>query len=65
MAKHFIWLEEAGERINELGIGYLINPNLHVNKAFRYQVEKCMNTTFCALTQDFIKPHDQKIIQVF
>ena len=33
----------------------MINPNLHVNKAFRYQVEKCMNTTFGALTQPLIK----------
>ena len=35
MAKHFIWIEEAGEHINEFEIGYMINPNLHVNKAFR------------------------------
>ena len=54
-AKIFIWLEETGERINEFEIGYMINPNLHVNKTFRYQVEKCMNTTFGAITQPFIK----------
>ena len=31
MAKHFIWIEEAGKRINEYDIGYIINPSLHVN----------------------------------
>ena len=55
MAKCFIWLEEKKERINEFYIGYMINPSLHVNKAFRYQVEKCLNTTFGELTQYFIK----------
>ena len=55
MAKHFIWIEETGERINEFDIGYMINPNFYVNKLFRDQVEKCNNTTFGALTQPFIK----------
>ena len=55
MAKIFIWLEETGERMSEFEIGYMINPSLHVNKAFRYQVEKCQKTTFGALTQPFIK----------
>ena len=32
----------------------MINPVLNVNKAFRYQVEKCMYTTFGELTQTFI-----------
>ena len=35
MGKSFIWIEETKERINEFEIGYTINPNLHVNKAFR------------------------------
>ena len=38
MDKRFIWLEEKGKRINESEIGYMINPTLHVNKSFRYQV---------------------------
>ena len=38
-AKLFIWIEETGERINEFDIGYMINPDLNVNKAFREQVE--------------------------
>ena len=55
MAKRFIWLEETGKLINEFEIGYMINPSLHVNKTFRDQVEKCTNTTFGELTQNFIK----------
>ena len=55
MAKRFIWLEETGKLINEFEIGYSINPGLHVNKAFRDQVEKCINTKFGALTQTLIK----------
>ena len=35
MAKSFIWIEETKERINEFGIGYMITPNLYVNKDFR------------------------------
>ena len=33
----------------------MINPSLHVNKAFKDQVEKCTNTTFGELTQSFIR----------
>ena len=54
MAKLFIRIEETSERIDEFAIGYLINPTLHINKAFREQVEKCMNNTFVSLTQHFI-----------
>ena len=35
MAKSHIWLEETNERINEFSIGYMINPNLSINKAFK------------------------------
>ena len=55
MDNFFIWIEETKEHINEFDIGYIINPNFHVNKSFRDQVEKFMNTTFGALTQHFIK----------
>ena len=50
MAKLFIWIEETGERINKFEIGYIINLSLYVNKIFRYQMQKCMNTKFGALT---------------
>ena len=33
----------------------MIDPSLRVNKLFKEQVEKCMNTTFGELTQPFIK----------
>ena len=44
MAKRLFGFKK--KRTNEFDIGYMINPGLHVNKAFRYQVEKCMNTIF-------------------
>ena len=33
----------------------MINTGLNINKAFRFQVKKIMNTTFGARTQPFIK----------
>ena len=39
MAKSFIWIEETKELINEFYIGYMINPKLNINKAFRKQVK--------------------------
>ena len=35
MDKRFIWLNETKKLNNEFTIGYLINPGLNVNKAFR------------------------------
>ena len=58
MAKHYICLEETKERINEFSIGYTINPTLNINKSSKYQVTKCMKTTFGAITQ----PHISKIL---
>ena len=55
MAKRFIWLGEAKKLINEFTIGYIINPGLNINKDFREQVEKCMNTALGEITQHFIK----------
>ena len=55
MAKRFIWIEETGDCINEFDIRYMINPSLYVNKSFRDQAEKFMNTTFDELAQPFIK----------
>ena len=34
------------ECINPFAIGYIINPTLHVNKVFRYQVENFLKETF-------------------
>ena len=54
MAKSYIWPEEINERINEFSIGYMINPNLSINKAFKEKVTKCMKTKFGANTQQHI-----------
>ena len=56
MAKSFIWINETKKRFNKFTIGYMINPVLYVNKAFREKVETFMLTTFGEITQPFIKP---------
>ena len=50
MSKSFIWLEETNQRINEFYIGYMMNPTLHKNKAFREQVKVCLKNTFGSST---------------
>ena len=35
MDKSYIWLEETNEDINEFSIGYMINPNLIIEKYFK------------------------------
>ena len=52
--KSCIWLEETNQHINEFSIGYTINPNLSINKAFKYQVKICMKTTFGTMNQQHI-----------
>ena len=54
MAKSYIWLEETKVRINEFSIGYMIDPNLDINKAFKEQVNKFTKNTFGAITQPHI-----------
>ena len=46
MSKSYIWLEEKNQRINDLSIGYMMNPNLNTNNAFRKQVKVCFKYTF-------------------
>ena len=55
MYKRFIWFNETKKRINEFKIGYMINPNLNINKSFREQVGNFMKTTFGAIIQPFIR----------
>ena len=55
MSKHFIWLNETKQLINEFKIGYMINPGLNFNKIFREKLVKCMHTKFGEITQPFIK----------
>ena len=54
MANIYIWLEKTNQRINEFSIGYMMNPNLITNKAFKEQVKICMKPTFVAMTQQHI-----------
>ena len=54
MDKSYIWLEETNQRINEFSIGYMMNPNLGINKSFKEQVKICMKTEFGAMTQQHI-----------
>ena len=46
MAKSYIWIEEKNQCINEFYIGYMMNPNLNTNIAFREQVKVCLNLFF-------------------
>ena len=43
----------------------MINPTLHVDKSFKYHVEKCMSNMFGNVTQPFIKNVMTKIKAVY
>ena len=55
MAKSFIFHEEIKERINWFSNGYIFNPRLNINKAFREQVHKYMNNKLGRITQPYIR----------
>ena len=57
MAKSYIWLEETNQRLNEFSIGYMMNPNLSMNKVFREQVKVCIKTTFSTSTMTHISKY--------
>ena len=44
--KILVYLYTTNKRINQFAIGYMINPTLHSNKAFREQVEKWLIVKF-------------------
>ena len=54
MDKSYIWIEETNQRINEFSIGYMMNPNLSINKYFEEQVKVCMKNTFSTSTMTHI-----------
>ena len=54
MAKSYIWLQEKNQRTNVLSIGYTMNPNLSINRAFKEQVKVCLKTTFSTSTLSHI-----------
>ena len=54
MSQSCIWLEETNQHINEFSIGYMMNPNLSINKYFKEQVKICMKNIFGTITQQHI-----------
>ena len=60
MSKSYIWIEEKNQRINELSIGYMMNPTLNRNRAFKYQVKVCLKQTFGPDTNSHISKTLQK-----
>ena len=60
MSKRYIWLEENNQRINELSIGYMMNPTLNRNIAFKDQVKLCLKQTFGTDTNSHISITLQK-----
>ena len=68
-AKSYIWLDKRNQRINELSLGYMKNPNLNMNKVFRKKVKVCMKTTFSSSTMTHIskivlKPNTRVLVLV-
>ena len=68
IAKSCIWIEETNQHINELSIGYMMNPNLSINKAFKYQVKVCLKTTFSTtilsnISKILLKP-DTRVLEL-
>ena len=45
-SKSYIWLEETNQHINEFSIGYMMNPTLNRDRAFKDQVKVCFKNTF-------------------
>ena len=60
MSKIYIWMEETNQRINEFSFGYMFNPTLYENKAFKYQVKACFKNTFGKDTNSHINSILQK-----
>ena len=63
MSKSYIWIEETNQRINEFSFGYMTNPNLFKNRAFKEQVKVCFKNTFGPYTTSHINKILQKKIQ--
>ena len=54
MSKSYICLEETNQRINKFSIGYMMNPTLNRNRAFKDQVKVCLKHTFGTDTNSHI-----------
>ena len=46
MSKIIVYPYTTYKQINQFSIGYMINPSLHVNKAFREKNEKSLRAKF-------------------
>ena len=63
MSKSYICLEETNQHINEFSIGYIMNPSVNRNRAFKYQVKVCLENTFGPDTNTHIVKTLSKQIQ--
>ena len=63
MSKSYIWLEEKNQRINDFSIGYMMNPNFHKSKVFRWQVKVCLKTHLVHLPIHTLVKYYLKTIQ--
>ena len=55
MPKRMVHIYTTGKTINQFVIGYMINPSLKFNNAFRTQVKKCLGGYFSIKTMKTIK----------
>ena len=65
ISKSYICLEETNQRINEFSIGYMMNPTLYKNRAFKEQVKVCFKHKFVPDTTSHINKILQKKIQEY
>ena len=63
ITKSYIWFEETNQRINEFSIGYMMNPTLYRNRAFKDQIKICFKHTFGPDTNSRINKNYRKKIQ--
>ena len=54
MSKNIIYMNSIEKRMNPFLIGYMVNPKLYINKAFRSQDEKFLKETFHSSTHSGI-----------
>ena len=53
MSKIMVHCYTTGKNINQFEIGYMINPSLKFNKAFRTQVKKWLGVSFSIRKMNF------------
>ena len=63
MSRRYICIEETNQIIDEFSFGYMMNPTLYKNKAFKKQVKACFRNTFGPDTTSHINRILMKKIQ--